>query len=184
MKRFEPSRDREVLLVVDVERGEVPAWETQSDVDALESLFVVAASLVRSLSLERVAFGLVAAGYRGGGKAPAWLSVAEAPGQAERAFDLLARLSADPLASFERVLGLVARIVRPGCTVVVLTGRDPSPFFVHLRRLEHVGSDVVVVACGPDRAKDAARAGAAGLAARTAQLDGPWRTAEHLAVSR
>ena len=28
VKRFEPSRDREVLVVVDVERGAIPAWET------------------------------------------------------------------------------------------------------------------------------------------------------------
>jgi uncharacterized protein (DUF58 family) len=184
VKRFEPSRDREVLIVLDVERGDISPWETQSDVDAVESLFVVAASLVRSLGLERVAFGLVAAGYQGGGNKPAWLPVSEAPGQAVRAFDLLARLSANPFAPFERTLGLVARTVRPGCTVVVLTARDPSPFFVHLRRLEHAGSDVVLVACGPDSASDAARARAAGLAARTAQLDDQWRTAEHLAMSR
>ena len=42
---------------------------------------------------------------------------------------------------------------------------------------------VVVVACGPHGAADAGRARAAGLAARTARLDGPWRTATHLAMT-
>jgi hypothetical protein len=42
----------------------------------------------------------------------------------------------------------------------------------------------MVVACGRDAAHDAARARTLGFAARTAHLDGPWRTAEELLVAR
>jgi ABC-type sugar transport system substrate-binding protein len=78
---------------------------------------------------------------------------------------------------------MILRVVRHGTTVVVVTARDPSPYVAHLRRLERAGCPVVVVACGPAGAADAARARAAGLAARTARLDGPWRTAARLAMS-
>lgn len=183
VKRFEPSRDREVLIALDVQTAAGWTWETTVDADEIEALFVVAASVARSLALEHAAFGLAAAGYHGAESRFALLPVSEAPGQGERVLDLLARLSAHPSAPFERLLGRVQRIVRPGTTVLVVTARDPSPYLGHLRRLERAGCPVVVVACGPAGAADAARARAAGLAARTARLDGPWQTASHLAVA-
>lgn len=183
VKRFEPSRDREVLLAIDVQTASGPAWETTADSDEVESLFVVAASVARSLALERAAFGLAAAGYHGAESRFAHLPVAEAPGQLERVLDLLARLSAHPSAPFDRLLGMILRVVRPGTTVVVLTARDPSSYLAWLRRLERAGCRVVVIACGPNAAVDAGRARQAGLVARTARLDGPWRTAAHLVVS-
>lgn len=183
VRRFEPSRDREVLLAVDVQTATGPAWETTADSDEVESLFIVAASVARSLALERAAFGLAAAGYHGAESRFAHLPVSEAPGQLERVLDLLARLSAHPSAPFDRLLGMILRVVRPGTTVVVLTARDPSSYLAWLRRLERAGCRVVVIACGPNGAADAGRARRAGLVARTARLDGPWRTAAHLAVS-
>ena len=64
-KRFEPSRDREVLIALDVQVAEGAAWEAGWGDDDVESLYVVAASLARSLALRRVAFGILAAGYTG-----------------------------------------------------------------------------------------------------------------------
>jgi uncharacterized protein (DUF58 family) len=183
VRRFEPSRDREVLIVLDVQTATGPRWETTFDADEVEALFVVAASLARSLALERAAFGLAAAGYHGAESRYAILPVSEAPGQGERVLDLLARLSAHPSAPFERLLAMVARIARSGTTLLVVTARDPSPYLGHLRRIERAGCPVVVVACGPDGAADAGQARAAGLRARSARLDGPWRTASHLAVA-
>ena len=183
VKRFEPSRDREVLIALDVQTESGPAWETSGDAEEVESLFVVAASLARSLALEHAAFGLAAAGYHGAESRFAHLAVSEAPGQLERVFDLLARLSAHPSAPFDRLLGMILRVVKPGTTVVVVTARDPTPFLAWLRRIERAGCRVVVVACGPDGAADAGRARRVGLVARSARLDGPWRTAAHLAVS-
>ena len=183
VKRFEPSRDREVLLALDVQTAGGPALGLAFDDEEVESLFVVAASLARSLAGERAAFGLAAAGYHGAESRYAYLPVSEAPGQTERVFDLLARLSSQPSGPFEHLLGMILRVVRHGTTVVVVTARDPSPFVAHLRRLERAGCPVVVVACGPAGAADAGRARVAGLAARTARLDGPWRTAARLAMS-
>ena len=183
VKVFEPSRDREVLIALDVQTSDGPVWAARHDVEEVESLFVVAASLARSLALERAAFGLAAAGYHGAESRFARLAISEAPGQLERLFDLLARLSDHPSAPFERLLALVLRTVRPGTTVVVLTARDPAPFVAWLRRIERAGCRVVVVACGPAGVADAGRARQAGLIARSARLDGPWRTATGLAVS-
>jgi uncharacterized protein (DUF58 family) len=183
VKRFEPSRDRQVLLALDVQTTAGPGWELPAGDDEVESLFVVAASIARSLALERTAFGLAAAGYHGAESRFAQLPVAEAPGQLERLFDLLARLSAHPSAPFEQLLGVIARTVRPGTTVVVVTARDPGPFVAWLRRIEHAGCRVVVVACGPSGVADAARARGFGIAARSVRLDGPWRTATSLGLT-
>jgi uncharacterized protein (DUF58 family) len=183
VKRFEPSRDREVLLALDVQTRNGPTWETTWDAEEVESLYVVAASIARSLALERAAFGLAAAGYHGAESRFAHLPVSEAPGQLERVFDLLARLSSHPSAPFDRLLGMVLRVVRPGTTVIVLTARDPTAYLAWLRRIERAGCRVVVVACGPDGAVDAGRVRRVGLVARSVRLDGPWRTASSLAVT-
>ena len=123
---------------------------TPPDASAVESLFVVAASLARSLGLERVPFGVATAGLQGGGYRIAWLPVAEGPGQAARAFDLLARAASDPLAPFSDVVRWVARFARAGSTVVVVTGRDPTTYVADLHRLERSGCQTLVLACGPD----------------------------------
>jgi len=176
VKRFEPSREREVLIALDVE-SEGARTGRAAEAEEVEALFVVAASLTRSLALERAAIGLAAAGYHRAESRFAYLPVSEAPGQAERIFDLLARLSAEPSASFERLIGRILQSVRSGTTVVVLTARNPSPYLGHLRRLERAGCPVLVVASGSGGVADAGAAHAAGFPARTVRLDGPWRTA-------
>jgi uncharacterized protein (DUF58 family) len=183
VKRFEPSRDREVLLALDVQTANGPSWETAWDAEEVESLFVVAASIARSFALERAAFGIAAAGYHGAESRFAHIAVSEAPGQLERVLDLLARLSTHPSAPFDRLLGMIIRVVRPGTTVMVLTARDPSGYLAWLRRIERAGCRVVVVACGPDGVVDAERVRRAGLVARSVRLDGPWRTAGALGVT-
>ncbi|HEY3165012.1 MAG TPA: DUF58 domain-containing protein [Candidatus Limnocylindrales bacterium] len=180
VRRFEPSRDREVLVALDIEASTGPAWETSDDSDAVEELFVIAASIVRTLALEHVAFGLAAAGYHHAESRFAAVAVSEAPGQLERVLDLLARLSSHPAAPFERLLGMILRVVRPGTTVLVITRRDPSRYLGWLRRIERAGCTVVVVACGPDGVADAGRARRAGLIARSVRLDAPWRVATSL----
>lgn len=183
VKRFEPSRDREVLLALDVQTAAGFSWDPTVDEEEVEALFVVAASIARSLARDGAAFGLAAAGYHGAESRFAQLAVSEAPGQLERVFDLLARLSSHPSAPFERLLGMLVRVVRPGTTVVVITARDPAPYLAWLRRIERAGCRVVVVASGPDGVADAGRARRLGLAARSVRLDGPWRTATALSVT-
>jgi uncharacterized protein (DUF58 family) len=183
-KRFEPSRDREVLIALDVQTEHGPAWDMTFDDDTVEGLYVVAASVARSLAAEHAMFGVAAAGYSGAETRLAHIPVSAAPGQAERVLDLLARLSSHASAPFERLLVFIQRTARPGTTVMVLTARDPSPFVAHLRRIERSGCRVVVLACGRRAGDDAARARAFGFAARIARLDGPWPTAENLLVAQ
>jgi len=183
-KRFEPSRDREVLIALDVQAAEGAAWDAGWADDDVEALYVVTASIARSLALRRVAFGIIAAGYAGAETRIASVPVSLAPGQAERVLDLLARLSGHASMPFERLLTGAARSVRPGTTVLVITMRDPRTFVTALRRLEAAGGDVVLVAAGRHAARDAGRARSAGIAARRAILDGHWRTAERLVIGR
>jgi uncharacterized protein (DUF58 family) len=182
-KRFEPSREREVLIALDVQTVEGAAWEAGFGSDDVESLYVIAGSLARTLGERRVAFGLMAAGYTGAETRIARVAVSSAPGQVQRVLDLLARLSAHASAPFERLLVIVARTVRPGTTVLVLTARDPRPFGPALRRLEQAGADVVVVACGPMAADGAAKARSVGFTARRAFMDAHWTTAEQLVLA-
>jgi uncharacterized protein (DUF58 family) len=182
-KRFEPSRDREVLLVLDVQVQHGPTWEIAFEPDEVESLHVVAASVARALASERAAFGMVAAGFSGAETRFAHVPISSSGGQAERVLDMLARLSSHPSAPFERLLALVRRIARPGTTILVVTARNPVPFSGWFRRLEQGGCRVVILACGREAALDAARARSAGFAARPARLNGPWQTATSLDVA-
>ena len=182
-KRFEPSREREVLIALDVQTIDGPAWEAGFGSDETESLYVVAGSLARTLGRRHVAFGLMAAGYTGAETRIARVAVSSSPGQVQRVLDLLARLSSHASAPFERLLAIIARSVRPGTTVLVLTARDPRPFATALRRLEQAGADVVVITCGPGAEREAARARSLGFTARRAVLDAHWRTAERLVVA-
>jgi uncharacterized protein (DUF58 family) len=186
-KRFEPSRDRDVLLVLDLEPPDRPpgAVETKPDAadDATEGLIVIAASLIRSLGQVHAAFGLAAAGFTPAGRRVAFLPVSSAPGQMERGLDLLARLSTQPSTSFDRLAAFVARAARDGTAVVVLTGRDAAQLLRPLRSLQRQGLSVSLLASG-DTAADAARtARAAGLPADRIDLDGPWRTATRVALA-
>lgn len=183
-KRFEPSRDREVLIALDVQTEHGPAWDVAFDPDDVEALYVVAASIARTLALEQAAFGIAAAGYTGAETRLAHVPISTAPGQAERVLDMLARLSSHASAPYERLLVMVQRVARPGTTILVLTARDPSPFAARLRQIERAGCKVIVVACGRGAAEDAGRARRAGFPARSVRLDGPWRTAERLLVAR
>src|SRR4051794_7433540 len=183
VKVYEPSRDREVLIVLDVQTLDGPTWDTRHDEAAAESLFVMAASIARSLAAEHTAFGLAAAAWTGSENRLALLPASEAPGQLERLLDLLARLSVHPSLPFERLLASVARSTRVGTTLIVITARDAGRFVADLRRLERIGLPVRVLASGPTADATVARLRAAGIRASRASLDGPWETATRLAVA-
>ena len=80
---------------------------------------------------------------------------------------------------------VAARSTRgPGPTVLVLTARDPRPFAPRSARLERRGAHVVVVACGR-QPRTGARPSARrlGFVARRAVMDGHWRTADRLVIA-
>jgi uncharacterized protein (DUF58 family) len=182
-KRFEPSRERDVLIALDLQVPRSLRREVGPDDDAGESLFVIAGSLARSLAAEHAAFGLTAAGYVGQPHQFADVPVARSAGQAARVLDLLARLSMPPSARFEALLARIERRVASGTTVLVLTARAPAPFVRPLRRLRRAGFGIAVVTTGPDAAAHAAEARGAGFLARAAVLDGPWPTASELRLA-
>jgi hypothetical protein len=97
--------------------------------------------------------------------------------------DVLARLSSVPSAGFETLLTTLARLLRPGTTLAVVSARSPAPFLPALRRLAQLGFPILVVAFGADAERHAALARRAGLAARVATLDAPWRTATTLELA-
>jgi uncharacterized protein (DUF58 family) len=177
VKRFEPARHHEVLIALDIQTAEGPAWQTAYDEAEVESLIVVAASIARRLGLDGVSFGLAAAGYSDTPNRLAFLAPSAAAGQVERALDLLARLSPYPSAPFERLLGRLARIAQPDLTILVLTARDPIEFIPVLRRMRRTGFDAIVVGCGREGGRAVERARANGLDAVAARLDGSWRSA-------
>jgi uncharacterized protein (DUF58 family) len=182
-KRFEPSRDRDLLLVVDLEAptSRFDNWDLDRDEPA-EGLIVIAASIVRSLGERHAAFGIAAAGYSGATTRLAYLPVSHAPGQMERGLDLLARLSAEPSAPFERLAALIGRAVNEATTVVVLTGRDSRRLLRPLRALQRRGLTVRILAAGSAGPSSAARARTAGIPAEVIDLDGPWQTATQVMV--
>lgn len=182
-KRFEPSRDRDLLLVVDLEAPTTrfDNWDVEVE-EAGEALIVIAASIVRSLGEQHAAFGLAAAGYSGVASRLAYLPVSHAPGQMERGLDLLARLSSEPSAPFERLAALVGRVAGEATSIVVLSARDSRTLIRPLRALQRRGLTVRLLAAGSTGPSAAARARSAGIPAEVVDLDGPWRTASQVQV--
>lgn len=185
-KRFEPSRDRDLLLVVDLESPtssyEVPAGSSEED-EAAESLIVLAASIVRALGERHAALGIAAAGYTGASSRLAYLPVSHAPGQMERGLDLLARLSVEPSAPFEHVTALVGRVATEATSVFVLTARDSRLLVRPLRSLQRRGLAVRLLAAGSAGPSAASRARGAGIPADVIDLDGPWRSASQILLA-
>jgi uncharacterized protein (DUF58 family) len=182
-KRFEPSRERQVLLALDIQTSGGPGWDIGGHGDQdVEALYVVAASLVSSLGAEGSSFGLTAAGFTRTTMRFADVAIGRGAHQADRVLDMLARLSPFPSAPFEVLLARIPRRFRETTTVMIVTMRDPSPYLRELRRLRRAGYGVLVVACGEAASDDAKSARRAGFAARAMQLDGPWQTATQLAA--
>ena len=182
-KRFEPSREREVLLALDIQTSGGRGWDiAERGTQDVEALYVVAASLVRSLAAEGASFGMTAAGFTRTPTRFADLAIGRGARHADHVLDLIARLSPFSSASFEVLLARIPRRFRETTTVMVVTMRDPQPYVRELRRLRRAGYGVIVVACGETAGNDAVSARRAGFAARAMQLDGPWQTATHLAA--
>src|SRR5262249_26916059 len=132
-KRFDPARERDVMLVVDIQ-GAARRGTSLSEEDILEGLCVVAASMARGYEAAGASFGLAAAGFSGSVRPFAYLAPSEAVGQLGRVLDLLARLSSVPSAPFTTLLTTLARLIRPGTTIAVVSAREPTTFLPALRR--------------------------------------------------
>ncbi len=182
VKRFDPSRDRDVMIALDIQTNEA-GWAGQHDDDLAETLCVVAASLARQLESEDAACGLAVAAFTGTPDRLATLAPSSAEHQSGRIGDLLARISPYPSAPFEHLLGRLVRTARPGTLVVIVSARSPVAWLPVARRLVRAGFGVVHLAVGPTADADARRSRSIGLAARTVRIDGDWRTASRLDVA-
>ncbi len=182
-KRFDPAREREVLVALDLQSLDGPAWLPTYDDDLVESLCVAVGSLARHLRDEGAAVGLAVAGYAGAPRPVAILPPSEAPEQLPRILDVLAHLSPFPSSTFDRLLGVLPHRLRPGAEIVVVTARDPGPYLAAMRRLRSIGFGVTLLAIGPRAGYAAGRARAAGVAARSAHMDGTWADCRGLVVA-
>ncbi|MGH2513867.1 MAG: DUF58 domain-containing protein, partial [Candidatus Limnocylindrales bacterium] len=147
VKRFDPARERDVVIVLDIETGPPGrVWERNQPADEaadlLEELCIVAASLARRFEAEGAACGLAAASYTGSASRIAYAAPSSAPGQSGRLGDLLARLGGYPSAPFPALLGGMTRLARPGTQLVVVTAGDPRRFLAAARGLARSGFGV------------------------------------------
>jgi uncharacterized protein (DUF58 family) len=182
-RRFEPARERDVMIALDILEGGARRFSTAGEDEQLESLCVIAGSIARSLERAGTSFGLAAAGFSGSIRPFAYLAPSEAVGQLGRILDLLARLSSVPSAEFEALLVALVRVLRPGTTILVLSGREPTAFLPALRRLNRSGFPILLVAGGRDAVRHAAIARRAGIPARAADLGGSWQTSRELILA-
>ncbi len=179
---FEPGRHREIVVAIDIQTADGPAWRTAFDDDRVEELYVCAASLVRRLLVDGASVGIAATAYSGARQPVASVAPGSSDAQLGRCLDLLARLSSFPSAPYERLLTTLLRTLRPGAGVLVLTARDPAPYLPVVRRVAASGHPVQLVVVGPDASEVAGRVRRAAIDARAAHLDGPWSTATALVV--
>jgi uncharacterized protein (DUF58 family) len=182
-RRFEPGREREIVVVLDLLTVSGPLVALEYDDDAVETLCVAAASIVRRLRADGAAVGLAAPGYAGGIRPFAFVPPGSAGDQVGRCLDLLARLGSTSSVPVGRLVTTLVRQVRPGTAFVVLTARDPSVLAPVLRRVAASGHPVQVVAMGAGATSGASVARGGGLDVRVGRLDGPWRTATTLVIA-
>ena len=178
-KRFDPSREREVVIALDMQTLSGPHWLMAYDDDALESVCVAAASIARDSIHSGAACGLAAAAFWRPtvGSSEPRRSRCIAAGPHHR---VLARMSPFASGPFELALAALPRWLGRPVTIVSISARDPSSFVRVLRGLGRGGHLVRHVALGADAPAAAARLLSAGIPASTGRLAPDWQTADAL----
>jgi len=172
-----------VIIALDSQTIEGPHWEMAYDDAAFEGLCVAAASIARRLILDGAACGLSAASFTGTAQRIAWLAPSASVGQVTRVGELLARMGPVSSGPYEQLLTWLTRRLAPGCTVFVLTARDPRRRIGVLRRLTLSGYDVEVIAMGDDGVVQAQALRTAGIRASVARLSPDWKRAHALELA-
>ncbi|HEY3522836.1 MAG TPA: DUF58 domain-containing protein [Candidatus Limnocylindrales bacterium] len=183
VKRFDPAREREVLLVLDIQTVEGPVWRVAFEEDRAEELCVAAASIAARLVDDGASVGLAVAAHAASLRRIAFLPPSEAPDQIGRILDTLARLSPFPSASFEQLAANASRYLRPGVPIAVLTARDPQRLAPSLRRLDRRGFRASVLTLGPIAEGGRSGLRRMGIASRSLSVDGGWRSPERVVVA-
>jgi uncharacterized protein (DUF58 family) len=179
-RRFDPAREREVLLALDLQTVPGDSWRLAWDDDLVEGLCVAAMSLARSLIADGVAVGLAANAYSDRPQRSVYLPPSATPAQLALIADHLADLSSFSSMPFDRLLAGVARRAPMGCAVVAISSLDPAGFVPVLRRLSAQGYRTSHAALGPDAVRWSSRARAFGVPSAAYRLHPDWRTADAL----
>jgi len=179
-RRYDPGREREVLLALDMQTMSDAWWMLNWDDDLVEGLCVATLSLARSYLLDGTAVGLAVNAFSDRPQRTVYLPPAAALSQVGAVADLLADLSPYASVPFEHLLADVTRRAPSGCSVVAISGRDPIGFAPVLRRLGAQGYLASHAAFGPDAERWSARARAYGLRSVGYRLQPDWQTADAL----
>ena len=182
-KRFDSSRERELLIALDIQTLPGEHWRMLYDEDLVEALCVAASSVARAAIISGAACGLVAAAYS---ESPQWqlrLAPARGPGQFLRIGESLARISPYASGPFEVLLASLPRWLSRPATVISISARDPEPYLVALRRLRAQGLLVRHVAIGPDARAARDRVARVGVPAQVGRLAPDWQTSDALELA-
>ena len=181
-RRYDPGREEQLILALDVQTVAGPHWLLHYDDDLLETLCTTAMSLARSVIAGGVACGLAANGLTLRPARTLNVAPSAAPSQVARIADDLAALSPFASVPFNTLLDTIAQRAPMGVTVMALSAQDPIPFVPTLRRLAATGRAVQMVTVGADAAASAGRSRAAGVPTAVADLAPDWRTADALTL--
>lgn len=179
-RRYDPEREREVLIAVDMQTMPGVSWMLNWDDDLVEGLCVAALSLARTFVGDGIAAGLAVNAFSDRPQRTVFVPPSAAAGQLAAMADLLADVSPYASVPFERLLADVAHRTPLGSSVIALSSRDPVEFVPTLRRLRAQGYAVTLAAFGPDAGRWSARARSLGVSSAGYRLDPDWRTADAL----
>jgi uncharacterized protein (DUF58 family) len=182
-KRYDASREREVLIAVDIQTEPGRAVSTQYDPDLVEAICVTTASLVRDGLAAGTRCGLAAAAFSYRPHTEVRIMPGAGTRQLLALMDALGRLSPWASGPFESLLGGLARWLPRPTDLVIVTGRDAEAYLPILRRLRSLGFGVRVVAVGPVAQAAAVAVQRAGIRVLMASLAPDWRTADALALA-
>jgi uncharacterized protein (DUF58 family) len=140
-KRFDPSRSAEVLLALDLSRGE-PFWRSVDTVAAETSIGWASAAARQAVSAGwRV--GLIANTHLRRGRGPLRVASSVSVGQEAALFAALARMPSQPTVDLAPVVRETARRLTRRCTVVVISPFPGSALLREMEVLRRRGLDVV-----------------------------------------
>jgi len=176
-RRFDPAREREIILALDIQTITGASWMLNWDDDAVEGLCVAALSLARSFIEDGIAVGLAVNAFSDRPQRTVYLPASAGSTQLTRIADLLADVSPYPSVTFASLLAGIGRVAQPGCAVVALSARDPSDFLAVLRRLNAQGFHASLAAMGAEAPLWTARSRALGQPAEAFRLLPDWQTA-------
>ncbi len=177
-KRFEPSHERQVVIVLDVQTGPGPHWMPGGDETLIEVLAVAAASLARGIVAAGDACGFAAAIRAGAPRQFSYIPPRAGAQQATRIAALVARIGLYVAAPYEHALAAVALRVPPGTTLVTVSSRLPLRYLATQRHLVQSGFVVEHVAVGPHAAAAVATLRRAHIPAVVGHLEPDWQHAD------